>query len=148
MSYQLQGIDPTPQSKVKAPVAFRPLVLIVDDDEDARAICAEVLQARGFRSAGAKDGETAIEMTIALSPDVILMDGAMPGMSGFETAQRLKRDVRTTAIPIVMLTGFTRSAGESSCDYDAYLPKPSTADAIAVTLRTALPVRFVLRSET
>jgi CheY-like chemotaxis protein len=117
-----------------------PLVLIVDDDPDARAIQAESLGQRGFRSAEAHDGETGIEIAIATMPDVILMDCSMPGLSGSEAARRLKHDMRTYAIPIVMLTGFASSArlGESSCDCDAYITKPSTAEAIAATLRSVL----------
>lgn len=118
----------------------RPLVLIVDDDPDARAIHADVLRQRGFRSAEAADGESGIEAAIAATPDVILMDCAMPGMSGADAARRLKRDRRTCAIPIVMLTGFAASTrpGESSCDCDAYITKPSSADSIAATLRAIL----------
>jgi CheY-like chemotaxis protein len=152
MSHEPDRIEPTQETvrrrtarKAKVLAATRrrcaqlPLVLIVDDDPDARAIHAEILGRRGFRSAEADDGETGIEMAIAAMPDVILMDCSMPGMSGSEAAQRLKHDVRTQAIPIVMLTGFASPPlSESSSDYDAYLTKSCTADAIAATLRSVL----------
>jgi CheY-like chemotaxis protein len=153
MSHEPDRIEPTQENvrgrtprKAKVLAVSRrrcaqlPLVLIVDDDPDARAIHAEILRQRGFRSAEADDGETGIEMAIAAMPDVILMDCSMPGMSGSEAAQRLKHDVRTHAIPVVMLTGFASSArpGESSCDCDAYITKPSTAEAIAATLRSVM----------
>lgn len=120
----------------------RPLVLIVDDDADARAIHAEILAQRGFRSAEAGDGETGIAMAIAAVPDVILIDYSMPGMTGAEVAHRLKRDTRASNIPIVMFTGLSFSqAAVSSRDCDAYIPKPSSADAIAAALRSVLAVQ-------
>jgi CheY-like chemotaxis protein len=81
-------------------------------------------------------------MAVANRPDVILMDGSMPGMSGSEAAQWLKGDVRTRAIPIVMLTGFARSTGtsEPSRGCDAYIAKPSTADDVVETLRSVLTI--------
>jgi two-component system phosphate regulon response regulator PhoB len=120
--------------------ASRPLVLIVDDDFDARAIHAELLRLGGFRTAEADDGETGIEMAASARPDVILMDYSMPGMSGLEAAQHMKRDVRTRAIPIVMLTGFGSSARTraSSPVCDAYIVKPSMPDEVAATLRSVL----------
>jgi CheY-like chemotaxis protein len=119
-----------------------PLVLIVDDDSDARATHAEILRQRGFRTAAAADGETGIDMAVVARPDVILMDCSMPGMSGSEAAERLKRDARTRAIPIVMLTGFAPSTRitASARDCDAYITKPSTADVVAATLRSVLIV--------
>jgi two-component system phosphate regulon response regulator PhoB len=116
-----------------------PLVLLVDDNADARSILAEILQRRGFRTAEAEDGETGIDLAFSAGPDVILMDHSMPGMSGLEAARRIKRDLRTRTIPIVMLTGSSspRTRG-SSPDCDAYIVKPSMPDEIAATLRTVL----------
>jgi two-component system cell cycle response regulator DivK len=119
------------------PAVPPPCVLIVDDDPDARAIHAEVLQRRGFRTTEAENGEAGIQMAASRRPDVILMDSSMPGMSGDEVASRLKGDARTRAIPIVMLTGFARRTSPSPA-WDAYLEKPSTADGIAETLRSVL----------
>jgi CheY-like chemotaxis protein len=154
MRREPERIDSTPQVDLAAPAVLKakalglrchtrlPLVLIVDDDHDARAIHAEILRHRGFRTSNAEDGEACIRMAVAATPDVILMDGSMPGMSGFETAQQLKSDARTRAIPIVMLTGFARPTrtSESSPSCDAYITKPSTADDIAATLRSVLIV--------
>jgi two-component system, cell cycle response regulator DivK len=132
----------------------RPLVLIVDDDPDARTIYAEILGSRGFRTIEAADGEIAIEMAVEGHPDVILMDGSMPSMSGHEAALRLKGDRRTRAIPIVILSGsntpppmgasetlersspYARYAPYSP--WDAYMTKPSSIDNIEATLRSVL----------
>lgn len=117
------------------------LVLIVDDDPDARMIHAEVLRARGFRSIEADDGASAIELALATKPDVILMDRSMPGMSGVEAARQLKLGSTTSTIPIVLLTGyvaFGREAEPSPRDWDASITKPATAEDLVTTLRSVL----------
>lgn len=113
-----------------------PLVLIVDDDADARTLHGELLRRRGFLTAEAESAEDGMEMAVACAADVILMDASMPGISGFEAARRLKGAPLTHAIPIVMLTGFTHVRDASGCD--AFLAKPSTPDDIAAALRSVL----------
>ena len=121
------------------PGSLLPLVLIVDDDVDARAILAEILRHRGFRTAEAEDGETGIELALSAGPDVILMDHSMPGMGGPEAARRIKASLGTRAIPIVMLTGFSSARTRlSSPDCDAWIVKPSRPDEIVATLRAVL----------
>jgi len=84
----------------------QPLVLVVDDYEDARTICAEYLQFRGFRCATVGDGREALAKALELLPDVILMDLALPGLDGWEATRELKRDERTRDIPVIAITAF------------------------------------------
>jgi len=120
-------------------VAFRPLVLIVDDDPDARAIHGLVLSKRGFRTMEAADGAAAIDAAVVATPDLILMDASMPSMSGPEAAQRLRRDLRTFAIPIVMLTGFSSAGGEPLAECcDVCISKPISARDLVATVTSAL----------
>ena len=81
-----------------------PLILVVDDYQDAREMYAEYLQFSGFRVAEARNGNEAIEQAFALHPDLILMDLSLPGMDGWEATRQLKSDDRTRHIPIVALT--------------------------------------------
>ena len=83
------------------------LVLVVEDYQDAREMYAAYLQFSGYRVAEATNGVEAIEKTLELLPDIILMDLALPKMDGWEATRRLKSDERTKHIPIVMVT--TRS---------------------------------------
>jgi two-component system cell cycle response regulator DivK len=73
-----------PLRPVDAPV--EPLVLVVDDYDDAREMYAESLLVSGFRVAEAADGAQAVEMARSLSPDVILMDLSLPGIDGWRRA--------------------------------------------------------------
>ena len=118
-----------------------PLVLIVDDYQDAREMYAEYLEFSGFRVAQARNGLEAVEQAIALRPDVILMDLSLPIMDGWEATRRLKEDARTHAIPVVALTGHaldghSREAREAGCE--AYVTKPCLPDALLREVRRVL----------
>ena len=82
----------------------RPLVLVVDDCADNRELYAEYLRLQGIAVATAASGYEAIAMALAEPPSLILMDLAMPGMSGGDALRRLRQDAKTVAIPIIALT--------------------------------------------
>ena len=88
-----------------------PLILVVDDYQDAREMYAEYLQFSGFRVAEARNGNEALEQAFALKPDLILMDLSLPGMDGWEATRQLKSDERTRHIPVVALTGHALAGG-------------------------------------
>ena len=81
-----------------------PLVLIVEDFEEGRQVCAEFLAFRGYRVETANDGEEALVKAHALAPDIVLMDLSLPGIDGWEATRQLKGDPQTRHIPVVALT--------------------------------------------
>src|SRR5438270_6811883 len=83
-----------------------PLVLIADDMQDARDIYAAYLEARGYRTVKARDGEQAVAVATSERPDVIVMDLTMPKLHGIDATRRLKQKPRTRHIPIILLTGY------------------------------------------
>jgi two-component system, cell cycle response regulator DivK len=85
--------------------ASPPLVLVIDDAEDARSGLAEFLELSGFRAATARNGYEGLARVVELKPDIIVMDLAMPGLDGLEAARLLKRESATSGIPIVAFTG-------------------------------------------
>ena len=118
-----------------------PLVLIVDDYQDAREMYAEYLEFSGFRVAEARNGQEAVDQAFALRPDVILMDLSLPVMDGWEATRRLKSDTRTHSIPVVALTGHaldghSREAQDAGCD--AYVTKPCLPDALVREVQRVL----------
>jgi two-component system, cell cycle response regulator DivK len=119
----------------------RPLVLVVDDYQDAREMYAEYLAYSGFRVAEASNGLEALEKAFELRPDVILMDLSLPGMDGWAATRRLKTDERTRGIPVVALTGHalagaSESARQAGCD--AFVTKPCLPDELVVQVRRML----------
>jgi CheY-like chemotaxis protein len=118
-----------------------PLILVVDDYQDAREMYAEYLQFTGFRVAEAKNGNEAVEQALALLPDLILMDLSLPGMDGWEATRVLKADSRTRNIPIVALTGHAlagSSEGAKKAGCDAFVTKPCLPDDLVVEVRRML----------
>lgn len=118
-----------------------PLVLVVDDYQDAREMCSEYLNFSGFRVVEARDGFEALEKAFELRPDVILMDLSLPGMDGWEATRRLKKDDRTRKIPVIALTGHAlagHSDGAKQAGCDSFLTKPCLPDAMVAEVRRML----------
>jgi CheY-like chemotaxis protein len=118
-----------------------PLILVVDDYQDAREMYAEYLQFSGFRVAEARNGNEAVEQAFALKPDLILMDLSLPGMDGWEATRQLKSDDRTRHIPVVALTGHAlagASEGAKRAGCDSFVTKPCLPDDLVVEVRRML----------
>ena len=84
-------------------------VLIVEDDADLVALARRWLEREGYQVDHAATGSAAIE---ALSqqelPDIVLLDVMLPKIDGFEVLRSIRADARTRALPVVMVTSFTR----------------------------------------
>ena len=118
-----------------------PLILVVDDYQDAREMYAEYLQYSGFRVAEAKNGNEAVAQARSLKPDLILMDLSLPGMDGWEATRVLKADDETRHIPIVALTGHAlagASEGARKAGCDSFVTKPCLPDDLVVEVRRML----------
>ena len=121
-----------------------PLILVVDDYEDAREMYAEYLRFCGFRVAEARNGNEALDQAFTLMPDLILMDLSLPGMDGWEATRQLKADERTRQIPVVALTGHAlagASEGAKRAGCDSFVTKPCLPDDLVVEVRRMLNAR-------
>jgi phosphate regulon transcriptional regulator PhoB len=81
-----------------------PKVLIVDDEKDIVDLVAYNLEKEGYEVLKAFDGEQALQTAKSKSPHLIVLDLMLPGIQGLEVCKRLKQDVLTAGIPIIMLT--------------------------------------------
>jgi DNA-binding response OmpR family regulator len=114
-----------------------PLALVVDDELSIRTLIEVTLQLEGFDTIGACDGETALQMAAEHQPDVITLDVMMPGMDGWEVAQRLEG----SGIPIVIVSGKTSSDLETDAARPlaaAVIGKPFDFTTFVATVRGAL----------
>ncbi len=84
---------------------FKPVALVVDDDEVGRLICADLLFSNGFDVIEADDGEPALEFFKQHKPDIILMDVMMKKMDGFAACRALRSLPGGATVPILMVTG-------------------------------------------
>ena len=119
-----------------------PLVLLVEDDRAGRMLYADWLADAGFRVEQAHNGLQALERAFDILPDGILTDLNIPGIDGYELTRRLKTDPRTSAIPIVAITGyapFTQDPGRADrAGCDAILPKPCEPEDVTSTLKVLI----------
>jgi len=89
------------------------LILIVDDESAIRLVCRLNLDAVGFQTLEAPDGETALELARAEHPDLILLDVMLPGIDGWGVAEELSGDPKTREIPILFLSARSDPADEA-----------------------------------
>jgi CheY-like chemotaxis protein len=122
----------------RAPTKDSPLVLVVDDDEDTRAIYTYSLEQMGYRTWTESSGEEGLVAARLLRPFAILMDVAMPGMDGIETTRLLRADPRTHTALIVVVTahGAVKFSEARRAGCDAYFCKPFNPFALDEVLRT------------
>ena len=105
----------------------RPLVLVADDHEDTRLLFRTVLEVRGYRVIEAADGEETVRAAESERPDLILMDGSLPRLSGVDATRRIRGADHIGHVPIVFVSGhagaaFLALAREAGCD--EFLVKP------------------------
>jgi CheY-like chemotaxis protein len=122
----------------------RPLVLVVEDDEDIYELFSEFLAACGYDVEGASDGVDAVARARRLRPALIVLDMVLPGLSGLEVARALRTFPETRRIPILGLTGLVRrdaldQALRAGCD--VLLQKPCPLDRLEEEVRRLLEDR-------
>jgi CheY-like chemotaxis protein len=109
----------------------RRLVLLVDDCQDTRELYAEYLELSGFDVKEAGDGIVALDQAVQVHPDIIVMDMSLPRLDGCEAARQLRADVRTRAIPLVMISGYDADKlPPSNGLWDHYLGKPCAPETL------------------
>ena len=108
-------------------------VLIIEDEKLIIVSTQMVLEAAGFRVESATNGEDGIAKAKSQTPDLVLLDIMMPGIDGWETLTRLKRDQATAGIPVVIFTAREHSRGhQKSTEMGAadYFRKPFEPDEL------------------
>jgi putative two-component system response regulator len=121
-----------------------PLILIVDDDDPARQAMSLLMDAEGYRVRTACDGRAALDQIESEKPDLVLLDMQMPGLSGNQVCERLKRNPLTRLIPVVMHTGVGDLAPRllaREFDADDYLMKGSSMLELRARVRSLLRLK-------
>jgi two-component system cell cycle response regulator DivK len=121
-----------------------PLILLVDDFEDALDIYGDFLTYRGFRVIVARNGQEAIDSARAHRPDLILLDLSMPVLSGKDAVRILRSDPTFADIPIVALTAHALDSERIDAlraGFDEVIPKPCLPDELAAAVDRILQQR-------
>ena len=118
-------------------------ILIVDDEPNNLGVLRNCLREAGFKVLVAENGETAIEQAKYIKPDLVLLDIMMPGMDGFETCVRLKRNKVTQDTPIIFITAKTESIDKvKGLEIGAvdYITKPFQSEEVVARVNKHLTI--------
>ncbi len=120
---------------------MRARILLVDDYHDALDMWEGYLRARGYDVVTADDGLSGMQLAIDLCPDLIVLDLDLPGITGFEAAERLRALPTTAHIPLIAATGY--SAGRQLdrarlSGFDVILLKPCEPSVLAGEIQRLL----------
>lgn len=123
------------------------LILLADDDQSIRSLLQSFLHTEGFRTVEAKSGKDVLPAINKHRPDVVIMDVRMPGMTGLEVLDQMKR-LNMTDVPVLMMTAY----GTSNVAIEAiqrgaydYVTKPFELDDLLITLRRTIDHRELAR---
>ena len=122
----------------------KPLILIVDDEENNRAVLESRLERRDYRTVCASNGPEALKLLADESPDLVLLDIMMPGMDWYEVCTRMREMKKNVFLPIIMLTA--KDDKESrikgfSVGADDYVTKPFDIDELSARMGAMLRIR-------
>ena len=116
-------------------------ILIVDDEEDILELVRYNLEREGYKTLCATSGEQALRLVDSNEVDLMVLDLMLPGINGLEVARRIKRDPKTTMLPIVMLT----AKGEETdivtgleLGADDYVTKPFSPKVLVARIRAVI----------
>jgi len=116
-------------------------VLVVDDEPDLLELIALNLASAGYRVSSVPDGLAALAVIENDKPDIIVLDRMMPKLDGIELAKRIRIDLKTASIPILMLTARSTEADELTglaAGVDDYITKPFSMAVLRARIEALL----------
>ena len=125
----------------------KPLVLIVEDNPDIRSYLRDNLE-QAYRISEAADGQEGLEKTLSNTPDLIIADIAMPRMDGIEMCRKVKSNVETSHVPVILLTARTSLVFQVDgleTGADDYVTKPFHMRLLATRIKNLISSRQSLR---
>jgi CheY-like chemotaxis protein len=129
----------------------RRTVLIVDDSIEHRALMTQLLQSLGFETVEARNGAEALLQAQTTKPDLILMDNAMPEMTGMHAITALRAQPQFESVPVIAISASVTQVQAQQClasGFDAFLPKPVRFDDLLYTVGALLQLQWTYAEAT
>jgi two-component system cell cycle response regulator DivK len=120
------------------------LILIVEDNDKNLKLVRDVLQVKGYTTIEAGTAEEGIRLAHEHTPDLILMDIHLPGMSGLEALKLLRADTATAAMPVIAVTASVMQQDRkqiTEAGFDAYVGKPISLKEFLDAVRSVLELK-------
>ena len=116
-------------------------ILIVEDNEKNMKLARDVLQAKGYATLEAVNGEDGVRLALEHTPDLVLMDIQLPDINGVEAFRRIRAHAATAAIPVVAFTASVTPMDRhriTDAGFDGFIGKPVNLKEFLETVRTTL----------
>lgn len=116
-------------------------LVYVEDNADARAMMAELLQMLGYEVIEVADGASTLPAVLAAQPDAVIIDIGLPDIDGYEVARRLRENPLTRSVPLIALTGYGQLRDKQTATqagFNTHLAKPASASAIVKAVEEVL----------
>ena len=116
-------------------------ILIVEDEKDIIKMLEYNLKKEGFKVIDARDGEDALDLAVREYPDLILLDLMLPGIDGLDVCKTLKKESKTSSIPIIMLTAKSQESDKVvglELGADDYITKPFSPRELIARIKAVL----------
>ena len=117
-------------------------ILIIEDQEDNRAIMRDLLSTAGYALIEAVDGEEGVRLARSERPDLILMDIQLPVLDGYEATRQIRATADLKSVPIIAVTSYALSGDEAKtreAGCDSYVAKPFSPRELLAEVRALLP---------
>ena len=125
-------------------------ILLVDDNEVSRLTCGRFLERNGYLVIEAEDGQQALEQLERVRPNLVVLDVMMPGLSGFEVLERIRRDRPAESLPVIMVTARDQSSDvvrAFELGANDYVAKPVDFPVLQVRIEAQLRSQLASNSE-
>lgn len=122
----------------------KPLVIMVDDEQELCAIMGVALVAEGFDFASRNDGESGLALIRERRPDVAILDIKMPKMNGYQLLALMQQDSELSRIPVIVMTGMTEETNTSDEEWARklgvcrFISKPTTPEKLIEAVQQLL----------
>ena len=116
-------------------------ILIVEDNEKNMKLARDILQAKGYATLEAVNGEDGVRLAMAHKPDLVLMDIQLPDINGVEAFRRIRAHADTAAVPVVAFTASVTPMDRhriTDAGFDGFIGKPINLKEFLETVRKTL----------
>ena len=143
------NFEPKKETLTEEEISAQNIVLVIEDNDDIRNFLRLTLEP-SYRVFDAIDGETGIEKATEIIPDIVICDVMMPGKDGFDVTKILKKQEKTSHVPIILLTakaGVENRIAGLETGADAYVPKPFSSEELHARIKNLIDGRKKLKEK-